>query len=295
MTVTSITKLARDAQRTNFFVRPVGLIAGGSLFASAATLFSVSSQYPNPSHQSIAALSTLLLGLTVLIAAIVPWTNKRLLELVTFTILFVLVVSLPIVRFVPFVYNTAYEQNLESLFPSFWVFSLSIPLLAMIVVDLALTKKVRSFSVVLPIFAVAASTLLLFFGSMIVDIMSAFAFVAIPHKTLFAYIACIGLSSLMVIAAIMLTRGLSFAGIIVLVVVGLSLEIGSVYFYDGISRYWTMSKIWLPYTFWVPFMAGTIPGATALLIAVTHILAIQRQNAELRSSQLIANEVSGHY
>ena len=293
MTVTPNANLAADTHKPNFFARVVGLIAGGSLFASSATLFSVSSQYPNPSHQSIAALSTLLLGLGVLIAAIIPWTNKRALELVTFIILFVLVVSLPIVRFVPFVYNTTYEQNLESLFPSFWVFSLSIPLLAMIVCDLALTKKARSFSVALPIFAVAASTLLLFFGSMIVDIMSAFAFVAIPHKTLFAYIACIGLGSLIVIAATMLTRGINFVGIIVLVLVGLSLEISSVYFYDGISRYWTMSKIWLPYTFWVPFMAGTIPGATALLIVVIHVLTIQRQNAKSRPSQPMIREATG--
>ena len=277
MTITSSTKLTNEPEKTNFFVRVVGLVAGGSLFASAATLFSVSGQYPNPGHQSIAALSTLLLGLAVLIATIIPWTNKRLLEMSTFIALFALVVSLPIIRFVPFVYNITYERDLESLFPSFWVFSLSIPLLAMIVADLALTKRVRSFSVALPIFAVVASTLLLFFGSIIVDIMSAFAFVAIPHKTLFAYIACIGLSSLIVLAATMLTRGVTIAGIVILVLVGLSLEIGSVYFYDGISRYWTMSKIWLPYTVWVPFMAGTIPGATALLIAVTHFIAVQRK------------------
>tara|TARA_B100001123_G_scaffold253964_1_gene283360 strand:- start:431 stop:1318 length:888 start_codon:yes stop_codon:yes gene_type:complete len=295
MTISSTAKSTSEPEKTNFFVRIVGFVAGGSLFASAATLFSVSGQYPNPGHQSIAALSTLLLGLAVLIASTIPWTNKPLRQMGTFLTLFFLVALLPIVRFVPFVYNTTYEQNLESLFPSFWVFSFSIPLLATIVGDLALTKRTRSFSVALPLIAVVAATLLLFFGSIIVDIMSAFAFVAIPHKTLFAYIACIGLGSLIVLAATMLTRGVNIAGIIILVLVGLCLEIGSVYFYDGISRYWTMSKIWAPYTFWVPFMAGTIPGGTALLIATSHFIAVQRKNAVLQSSQLITKEISDNY
>ena len=140
MTIASTAKSTNEPEKTNFFVRIVGFVAGGSLFASAATLFSVSGQYPNPGHQSIAALSTLLLGLAVLIASTIPWTNKPLLQMGTFLTLFFLVVLLPIVRFVPFVYNTTYEQNLESLFPSFWVFSFSIPLLATIVGDLALTK-----------------------------------------------------------------------------------------------------------------------------------------------------------
>ena len=50
------------------------------------------------------------------------------------------------------------------------------------------------------------------------------------------------------------------------------MEIGSIYFYDGISRYWTFSKIWLPYSFWVPFLAGTVPGAMAILIALARII-----------------------
>ena len=256
----------------NILVRAAALIAGGSLLASAIAIFAVSDQYPNPGHQVMGAAATLLLGLVVGAAALGLGATNRYLDLSVFSLLLLLLLALPLLRFVPFVYTTVYEQNLESLFPAFWVYSLSIPLMVMVTTDLALTGRRRTFSAALLVAAVVPASLLLFYSSVIVDIMSSFAFVTIPRKTLFAYSACVGLSSLLIVGAAMATRGMAVLGVLILVATGLFLEISSIYFYDGISRYWTFSKIWLPYSFWVPFLAGTVPGAMALLIALARII-----------------------
>ena len=157
-------------------------------------------------------------------------------------------------------------------FPPFWVFSLSIPLMVMVIAELALGGRKRTFSAALMVAAVVPAALLLFYSSVIVDIMSSFAFVTLPSRTLYAYSACVGLSSLIIVGAAMATRSMTVLGILILVATGLFLEVTSIYFYDGISRYWTFSKIWLPYSFWVPFLAGTVPGAMALLIALARVI-----------------------
>ena len=256
----------------NVLIRAAAMIAGGSLLASAVAILSVSGQYPNPEHQVIGAAATFILGLVVGAAALGLGATNRYLDLSVFSLLLLLVLALPLLRFVPFVYTTVYERDLESLFPPFWVYSLSIPLMVMVVADLALTGRKRTFSAALLVAAVVPASLLLFYSSVIVDIMSSFAFVAIPRKTLFAYSACVGLSSLLIVGAAMATRSLAILGILILVATGLFLEVSSIYFYDGISRYWTFSKIWLPYSLWVPFLAGTVPGAMAILIALARVI-----------------------
>ncbi len=256
----------------NILARAAALIAGGSLLASAVAIFTISGQYPNPEHQVIGATATLLLGLVVGAAALGLGATNRYLDLSVFGLLLLLVLALPLLRFIPAVYTNVYEQDLESLFPPFWVFSLSIPLMVMVVAELALSGRKRTFSAALLVAAVVPASLLLFYSSVIVDIMSSFAFVTLPSRTLYAYSACVGLSSLLIVGAGMTTRGLAVLGILILVATGLFLQIGSIYFYDGISRYWTFSKIWLPYSFWVPFFAGTVPGAMAILIALARIV-----------------------
>ena len=256
----------------NVLVRAAALIAGGSLIAAAVAIFTISGQYPNPEHQVIGATVTLLLGLVIGAAALGLGATNRYLDLSVFGLLLLFVLALPLLRFVPVVYTTVYEQDLESLFPPFWVFSLSIPLMVMVVAELALSGRKRTFSAALLVAAVVPASLLLFYSSVIVDIMSSFAFVTLPSRTLYAYGACVGLSSLLIVGAAMVTRRLAVLGILILVTTGLFLQISSIYFYDGISRYWTFSKIWLPYSFWVPFLAGTVPGAMAILIALARII-----------------------
>ena len=256
----------------NILVRATALIAGGSLLASAIAIFTVSGQYPNPEHQVIGAAATLLLGLVVGAAGLGLGATNRYIDLSVFGLLFLLVLALPLLRFIPSIYTIVYERDLESLFPPFWVFSLSIPLMVSVIAELALSGRKRTYSAALMVAAVVPAGLLLFYSSVIVDVMSSFAFVTLPSRTLFAYGACVGLSSLLIVGAAMTTRGMAVLGILILVATGLSLQIGSIYFYDGISRYWTFSKIWLPYSFWVPFLAGTVPGALAILIALARVI-----------------------
>ncbi len=242
------------------------------MLASAVAVFTVSGQYPNPEHQVMGAAATLVLGLVVGAAALGLGATNRYLDLSVFSLLFLLVLALPLLRFVPSVYTIVYERDLESLFPPFWVFSLSIPLMVLVVTELALSGRKRTFSAALMVAAVAPAGLLLFYSSVIVDIMSSFAFVTLPSRTLYAYGACVGLSSLIVVGAAMATRGMAVLGVLILVATGLFLEVTSIYFYDGISRYWTFSKIWNPYSVWVPVMAGTVPGAMALLIVLARVI-----------------------
>ena len=260
--------VAREAP--NAFGYMVALAAGGTLLAASAAVFSIAAGFPNPGQQATAGAATLLIGLVVLGVALSYLVRNRSLALSIFGVCTLLVMAMPLARYVPSVYASAYQQNFESLFPPLWPYSLSIPLLAMLVGDLALYNRKRTGPALLLVMSIVPTSLLLFFGSEVVNSMTYdsldYSIIPLPRKVFMALSICIGGATLGVLGTVAAIRGFMWMGIAVLLATGLFLEIGSIFFYGGIPRYWTGELIVDPYSAWVPFLAGTLPGALILLM-----------------------------
>ncbi len=254
----------------NAFGYMVALAAGGALLAASAAVFSVAAGFPNPGQQAAAAAATLLIGLVVIGVAVSYSLRNRSLALSVFGVCTLLVIAMPLARYVPSVYTTAYQQNFESLFPPLWPYSLSIPLLVMLVGDLALHHRKRTGPTLLLVISIIPASMLLFFGSEVVNSMTYdsldFSIIPLPRKVFMALSICVGAAALSVLGAVAAIRGLMWVGVVILLATGLFLEIGSIFFYGGIPRYWTEQLIANPYPAWLPLLAGTLPGALILLM-----------------------------
>ncbi len=259
---------AQDAP--NAFGYMVALAAGGTLLAASAVVFSVAGGFPNPGQQAAAGAATLLIGLVVIGVALSNSVRNRSLTLSPFGVCTLLVIAMPLARYVPSVYTAAYQQNFESLFPPLWPYSLSIPLLVMLVWDLVLYHRKRTGPALLLVMSIIPASMLLFCGSEVVNSRTYdslyYSVIPLPRKVFMALSICIGGAALSVLGAGAAIRGLMWVGVVVLLATGLFLEIGSIFFYGGIPRYWTGELIVDPYSAWVPFLAGTLPGALILLM-----------------------------
>ena len=254
----------------NAFGYLVALAAGGALLAASAAVFSMAGGFPSPGQQAAAGVATLLVGLVVIGVALSNSMRKRSLSLSIFGVCTLLVMAMPLARYVPLVYTEAYKQNFESLFPPLWPYSLSIPLLVMLMGDLVLFHRRRTGPAWLLVMSIIPAGMLLFFGSEVVNSMTYdsldFSIIPLPRKVFMALSICIGGAAMIILGTVAAIRGLMWVGVVVLLATGLFLEIGSILFYGGIPRYWTEQLIADPYSAWVPFLAGTLPGALILLM-----------------------------
>lgn len=250
-------------------LRLTAFMAGGSLLVTAIAVLNTARGYPQPGHHALSALLTALLGLLMLVGALGLAFHNRRPALILFGSVAVMVIALPVIRYVPIVYTVAYEQDLESFFPAMWPYSLSVPLLVATVLDLALLRRRRSAPVWLVWASVAVASLVMFFGAIVISkLASSDVFIALPERTLLALTATVGLSSMVVAGAVAATRGLAWFGAMILFLTGIALEMGSTYFYGGIPRDLTSLVVTKPPPFWVPFMAGTVSGALTLVLSV---------------------------
>ena len=249
-------------------IRVTALMAGGSLLAASAALLSTARDLPHPWHQAPATLLTFVLGLTVLGSTIGISGRSHHAALIPFGAITSLVISLPLVRYIPLVYTAAYEQDVESLFPSLWPYSASIPLLIALLAELALSRRQRS----APTFLLAASlvpaSMLLFLSAVVIQAMAATVVaVVLPWRTLLALSVSIGASALIVLGTAVATRGMARIGVVVLLGTGLFLEISSTFFY-GVASPKLFDPGVPPISPWLAFTAGTVPGALTLLISM---------------------------
>ena len=250
-------------------LRLAGLMAGGSLVAASAALLSGAGGFPHPWHQAMAALVTLLLGLILVASVVLIPAERRHGGLPFFGGCALLVIALPLVRYIPPIYNTAYRQDLESISPPLWPYSLTIPLLFALVGELVLWFRRRTAPLLLLVASLVPASMLLFFGSQVIAALStSVVFMARPERTLLALTIWVGASGLIVLGTAAATRGLLWIGVVTLLGTGLFLEIGSTYFYGGISQDWTTNLILNPFSPWIPFLGGTVPGALTLMMSV---------------------------
>ena len=249
-------------------IRVTALMAGGSLLAASAALLSTARDLPHPWHQTPAALITFVLGLILLSSVIGISARNYRAALIPFGAITSLVIFLPLVRYIPLVYTVAYEQDLESLFPSLWPYSASIPLLIALLGELALSRRQKSAPTFLLVASLVPASMLLFFSAAVIQAMAAtIVAVVMPWRTLLAFSVSIGVSALIVLGTAVATRDLAWMGVVVLMGTGLFLEIGSTFFY-GVASPKLFDPGLPPISPWLAFTAGTVPGALTLLISI---------------------------
>ncbi len=254
-------------------LRLAALMAGGSLMAASAVVLSIAGEFPHPGHQAVAALATFLLALMVMGSALGITGRNRTSALFQFGAYTLLVIALPMVRYVPFVYKFVYLNDLESLFPPLWPYSLSIPLLFALLGELLFSRRQRTAPVLLVAASLVPAVVLLFFSSEVIQAMGAtLAGIAFPWRVLLALGICIAASVCIVLGTTWTTRGLMWLGLMVLLCTGLSLEVVSTFLYGSLSP--KMFDLGLPrLSPWIAFGAGTVPGALTLLLSVAVVAA----------------------
>ena len=259
---------------TTGVLRVTALMAAGSLLAASATLLSIARDFPHPWHQALAALITLALALAVGVSAVgLSGTNHRA-AFIRFGVYTLVVVSLPLLRYVTPIFTLAYERDVESVFPPIWPYSASIPLLMALLGEMAFSHRQRSASVLLVLVSLVPASLLLFFSSEMVRVFGATLLgIVFPSRVFLAYIIFIAASSIIVVGTVAATRGMAWVGVLALIGVGLFLEISSTFFY-GIASPKLFDPGFPLMSPWVPIAAGTVPGGLTLLMSVLVVIAI---------------------
>ncbi|MBI4200142.1 MAG: hypothetical protein HY535_06695 [Chloroflexi bacterium] len=251
---------------TTGLLRGGTLLAAGGLLAASAVLFSLAPGLPHPWQLATTAFLTLLLGAGTAMLGVF-WTRVDPAPRVTATaIVTLVVVALPLVRYIPPMFTFAYEQDLESFFPLLWPYSFSLPLLFAILGDQALAARVGAASGLgLVGLALLAASLTLFFGAIIVDNMTV-AFLGTPFQMLLAQTALMGCSALPIAGVVLARAGWVAPGVALLGTGGILVELGATAFYGGIPENLTGTINRLPVSLWVPFLAGIVPGALSVAL-----------------------------
>ncbi len=249
-------------------LRVAALMAGGSLLAASAAILSIAGTFPHPGHQAAAALATFLLALIVLGSALGITGRNRTSALFQFGAFTLVVITFPMVRYVPFVFKFVYLNDLESLFPPLWPYSVTIPLLVAILGELLLSPRQRTAPVLLVAASLVPAGMFLFFSSAVIQAMGATVLgIVFPWRVLLAQGICIAASAFIVLGALWTTRGVTWLGLMMLVGTGLSLEIVSTFLFGSASP--KLFDLGVPYLSpWAAFAAGTVPGALTLLLSI---------------------------
>lgn len=254
-------------------LRVVALMAGGSLLAASAAILSIAGQFPHPGHQAVAALATFLLALMVMGSALGISGRNRTQALLQFGLYTLLVITLPMVRYVPVVYTFVYLQDMESLFPPLWPYCATIPLLFALLGELAFSHRHRTAPVLMVAASLVPAVILLFFSSDVIQAMGATLENAVfPWKVLLAQGISIAASAFIVLGTAGTTRGLTWMGLVVLMSTGLALEVVSTFLFGYASP--KLFDLGLPnLSPWIAIAAGTVPGALTLLLGVAVVAA----------------------
>ena len=250
-------------------VRVGALLAGGSLLAAGAVLMATAGTMSHPEQQLWAALLTVVVGVAVCLSVLLS-PERRLSRLLLFSIALVLVVVLPLLRYIPALYTFLYNQDYEAFFPPLWPYSIAMLLLIAMIGELALPGRAQLSPSRAPMrLALVAACLCLFFTFTLAGKLAAGPHLSAPEKSLVAYGASIGVSSLIILGTLIARKGVVWAGVGILLVTGLFLEVQSIRFYDGIPLSLTHTDSPVPLSLWVPLLGGTIPGALSLLVALS--------------------------
>jgi hypothetical protein len=258
--------------QTNSLIRLLAAIVGVSLVAATGVLLVEAQGESRPLFQVPAILATLGLGVLAPYASSFAVAGRRMKALAFWGICIAVLIILPLLQFLPMEYDTPVLLDLKALAPPLWQYTLAIPLLLFLFLETSIPslRPNSTSNAFLSIGLLSAIAFLFFTTALIGDIANDSMLIHIPHRMFLSVLIPIGISSLMVLAIVLVRKGLAALGIILLLTTGLGLEWVSTWSYDG--PHFLASTAQLPFERYplLPVLAGTIPG---ILSAVAGVIA----------------------
>jgi len=247
-----------------------GLSAGAfvSLLAASAALVLLAFRVPSPAPTLFIASITAVLAFTALFSGDLVLKGKRhqAIFMLTFAIAFIAIVTT--IRFLPGLFRATYNLDVEALFPPLWPYSAAVPLMLLLLLDVALpSRRQGRVPLVVTALPVLASMMVLYFGSSFIAGLS-YGFLRLPVLIFNALASCLALSSLLIVGAVLPRKGLVKEGGIVLMAAGFLLEVMSILFYQTLPSFTEIFEGALlverlqPL---VPVVGGTVPGALSAI------------------------------
>ena len=217
-------------------VRLLAFLSGFSLLAAAAVLVLNAGRYPHPGHQLYSAAPTALAGALLIFMGVRAFTmSTRTLWQMTLGMLGAVIV-LALVRYISPLYFFAYRRDIESLFPSVWVFGAALPLLILLLLEFGLPNRYKgSPSALGVILAYAAVVAFFYFGATFVAMVGQDpGYFMLPTRLLSLYVACIGATLVLGVVATVARKGRPWEGILVAGLAGLGLQLGALAFWGDV-------------------------------------------------------------
>ena len=271
-------------------IRLFSFLACVSLLAACLLLIIRAPSLDRPAPQFAVAGLTFVIALLAFYGGSTALNGRRGQGIAILGGITVILILLPTLRFVPGLFTTAYQMDLEALFPPLWVYCAAIPLLLFVLFELTLENRGEGGTPLISLFVPLVSGMIVIFtGATLMGILAA-GLLDSPIFLFNGFLAPVAIAGLMGLGAILARKGMVVEGMAILVAVGLLVEWLSVLFYatipnfigDHVALIWqfTVFDRLLPV---LPIIGGTIPGAvTALsgLVLLKTALARQRDRGQ---------------
>ena len=251
--------------QANSLVRLLASVVSISLVAASGVLLVEAQSQPLPLFQVPATLLTVALGAVALYAGSLAVVGRRRTALFIWGACLILLILMPLLQVLPIQYDNSALLDLKALAPPLWPYSLAIPLLLFLLLEVSLPARgSNSTSNLFLLLGLLSAVMLLFFSTALIgSVANRSTLILIPHRLFLSVLTPIGLSGLIVVATVLPRKGLVMEGIALLVMTGLGIEWMSTWSYDG--PHFLRESLQIPYPGFplLPILAGTVPGILA--------------------------------
>jgi hypothetical protein len=251
--------------QVNSLIRIVAAAVSVSLVAAAGVLLIEAQSQPRPMLQLPATLLTVALGGIALYASSLAVEGRRLMAFGVWAACLVLLVLMPLLQALPIRYDTPALLDLKALAPPVWPYSLAIPLLLFLLLEVSLpARKTNGTSNLFLLLGLLSAIMILFFGAALIgSVANRSTLVLVPTSIFLSVLIPIGLGGLLVVATVLPRKGFTMLGVALLVATGLGVEWISTWSYGGPHFLGEAAQIPYPRFPMLPVLAGTIPGILA--------------------------------
>ena len=251
--------------QANSLIRIMAAAVSVSLVSAAGVLLIEAQGQPRPMLQLPAVLATVAAGAMALYASSLAVKGHRLTAFGVWAGCLALLVLMPLLQALPIPYDTPALLDMKAIAPPVWPYSLAIPLLLFLLLEVSLpAREANATSNLFLLVGLLSAILVLFFSEALVgSVANRSTLVLVPNSLFLSLISPMGLSGLLVVATLLPRKGFTVAGVALLVAAGLGMEWVSTWSYGG--PHFLHESAYIPYPRFplLPILAGTIPGILA--------------------------------
>ncbi len=221
---------------------------------------------------------TLAIGVAAFFGVRAAVQSQRRLALIIFGTVVFWAGLLGLGRFIGPIFQGLYYLEWEGLFPPAWPYSLAMPLLLLLLFELALPNRRAGAGPMLPtlLVLVAAVAQLFFSVSMLGVVADWSELFTQPSRLLMSHAAALGMSACLVLGAVLGRKGYVPLGAAMLVGLAGVLIAGATWLYDTPHFVFSIAER-APNVFpLLPVLAGTIPGVLVSLAAAGMVMGARR-------------------